>query len=359
MSKILFIVQHRKNRSPGQRFRCEQYLDSLKNAGFEIEYSNLLSEKDDKRFYAKGQYFFKFIILFKSVCKRFKDIQRAKNADIVFIYREAFMLGSTFFEKKFKNTGAKIIYDFDDSIWLNDTSDGNKNLSWLKRTEKTDDIIRLSDLVIVGNEFLYMHSIQFNNNVSIIPTTIDTSYHLPNKKQRSNNSICIGWTGTSTTLKHFKCLLPVLIKLKKKYGDKIYFKIILNTEYSNAELNLQSTLWSLENEINDLQEIDIGIMPLPNDEWSNGKCGFKGLQYMALEIPAIMSPVGVNKQIIRNGENGYLANSDKDWENTLVLLIENKAERHRIGIEGRKTVQEKYSIEANSKKYVSLFENLI
>lgn len=358
MSKILFIVQHRKDRSPGQRFRCEQYLQALEDAGFQIEYSNLLSEKDDRVFYAKGRYLAKFFILIKSIVKRLGDVKKAKNADIVFIYREAFMLGSIFFEKRFKKTGASLVYDFDDSIWLNDTSDGNKNLSWMKRPEKTNEIIALSDFVIVGNDFLKSHCLQFNRNVTVFPTTIDTSYHLPAQKKEVSGKVCIGWTGTSTTLKHFKGLLPVLLRLKEKYGNRIYFKAVLDADYKNEDLQLESKLWTLDSEIDDLQEMDIGIMPLPNDEWSNGKCGFKGLQYMSLEIPTIMSPVGVNVQIIENGVNGFLAYGDLQWECILSDLIENEEKRLSIGKQGRLTVQNFFSVDAHKDRYVHCFKNI-
>lgn len=359
MRKILYIVQHRKNRSPGQRFRCEQYLEYLEKEGFEIEYSNLLSENDDKIFYSSGRYIGKFRILLKSIKKRLRDIEKAKSADIVFIYREAFMLGSTFFEKRLKKTGAKIIFDFDDSIWLNDTSDGNKNLSWLKKPEKTAEIVRLSDLIIAGNDYLANYCMEFNKNVFVVPTTIDTSYHKSNICKKDNGRICIGWTGTATTLKHFKTLLPVLEKLKKTYSDKVYFKAILNADYSNETLNLKSTPWKLETEIEDLCEIDIGIMPLPNDKWSNGKCGFKGLQYMSLEIPTVMSPVGVNQKIISNGVNGFLASSPDEWENILCRLIDSKELRNKVGKAGRETIEQEYSVISQKERYVSLFKNLL
>jgi glycosyltransferase involved in cell wall biosynthesis len=356
--RILYIVPHRLNRSPGQRFRCEHFIPILQENGYEIKYSNLLSKWDDVHFYKKGAYILKLFIFIKSFIKRSFDVLFVFRYDAIFIYREAFMIGTTVFERAFKLSGKPIIYDFDDSIWLNDTSEGNQNLAWLKKSEKTNTIISLSTLVIVGNEYLANHAKKYNPNVQIIPTTIDTDYHLPKQKSDSNQ-ICIGWTGTETTLKHFRLLENVLLDIQKEYGDKVIFKQINNIIYENKNLNLISTLWSAENEIEKLQRIDIGIMPLPNDEWSKGKCGFKGLQYMSLEIPTIMSPVGVNTEIIEHGVNGFLAETDEDWKKYLRMLIDNETLRKEIGKKGRQTIIEKYSISSQKDRYLALFKEVI
>ncbi len=359
MPRILYLVPHRLNRSPGQRFRCEQYLNALKEVGFEIAYSNIISEKDDKIFYAKGNYHKKASILIKSFLKRLSDVRKAKNYDIIFIYREAFMLGTTLFERILRTRNALIIFDFDDAIWLNDTSEGNANLNWLKKPSKTSSIIKIADLILAGNSYLANYAKSFNPRFEIMPTTIDTDYHKRKSEIQKKSTICIGWTGTSTTLKHFETIIPALKIIKAKYRNKISFKIIVNFPYSLPELNIEATNWSLEKEIDDLLEIDIGIMPLPNDEWSKGKCGFKGLQYMALEIPTIMSPIGVNSEIIKDGENGFLAFTENDWIEKLSILIENENLRNDFGKKGRKTVEEKYSVNVFKKQYVQYFLNLM
>lgn len=357
MKKILAIVQHRKGRSPGQRFRFEHFIPYLEQNGFKIEFSNLLNENDDKNFYAKGNILKKVIIIIKSFLHRFKDLKKAAYFDVVYIYREAFWLGTVFFEKKLKKRKTKIIYDFDDAIWLNDTSDGNKKFAWLKSNTKTGAICKIADLVITGNKYLADYAKNFNTNVIIIPTTIDTNYHKPIEIKKDNYKICIGWTGTETTLKHFDIAIPVLKKLKDIYGEQIYFKVIVNTDVWTRDLDVKLVKWNLQDEIKELSEFDIGIMPLPDDDWSRGKCGFKGLQYMALEIPTIMSPVGVNKEIIKHGENGFLANSDEEWINIISDLIKNPELRIKIGKAGRKTIIENYSVDAWKNYFIEIFNS--
>ncbi|MBO4613752.1 MAG: glycosyltransferase family 4 protein [Bacteroidales bacterium] len=357
--RLLLIVHHRPNRSPGQRFRIEQFLPCLEKAGYEVTISNIISEKDDKTFYSHGHYFGKLMFVIKSYFHRLKDVRRAKNFDLIFIYREAYMLGTTIFERKLAKSGVPVIFDFDDSIWLNDTSEGNQNLAWMKRTEKTDEICKIATIVSVGNQYLADYARQFNDNIFILPTVINTSYHKPTEK-KPHNGICIGWTGTQTTLKHYETAFPVLKRLKEKYGDKVYFKVITNTTNWHSEIpDTQILQWSAENEIEELCEFDIGIMPLPNDKWSRGKCGFKGLQCMAMELPVVMSPVGVNKDIIDDGKNGFLASTDDEWVEKLSALIDSEELRREIGKNARKTVEERFSATAWADKVVETFDGLI
>jgi len=357
VKRILFIANHRLNRSPGQRFRFEQYLPFFEANGYECKLSYLISEKDDQILYSEGFFLRKTIIFFKTYLYRFKDLLSIKKYDYVFIFREALLTGSVFFEKRIKKAGVKIIFDFDDAIWLLDTSSSNKKLEWLKNPQKTIVNIKLADAVIAGNNYLSTFAKQYNSNVSIIPTTIDTNYHTP-IEGKNNKTICIGWTGSKTTVKHFELAIPMLKKIREKYGKTIRFKLIGDESYYNKSLNLSGTKWNIKTEIADLQEIDIGIMPLPDNQWAKGKCGFKGLQYMALEIPTIMSPIEVNTEIIKEGINGFLAKSEEEWIQKISMLIESEELRKKIGKEGRKTVIEKYSVSANKHKYLEAFINL-
>jgi len=359
VKRVLYIVQHRMGRSPGQRFRCEQYLEYLEQNGYEITYSNLINEREDAVFYSKGNYLKKLQFFIKSFRRRLQDVKRAGDFDIIFIYREAFMIGTTYFEKKIARKCKNIILDFDDSIWLNDVSLGNSNLKWLKNPLKTDKIISLSKCIFAGNSYLATYALKFNYNIKIIPTTIDTDYHTSKIWEKEKKGVCIGWTGTATTLKHLETAIPVLNRIKQKFKESVYFKVIVNFEYQNELLEISSTPWKKETEIQDLCEIDIGIMPLPDDEWSKGKCGFKGLQYMALEIPTIMSPVGVNSEIISDGVNGFLAATEEEWVEKISALIESRELREKLGKAGRQTVVEKYSVEAWKERYLSYFNEIV
>ncbi len=357
--KILFSVLHRPNRSPSQRFRFEQYLPYLKENGFDYTYSNLLSAADDKIFYSPNHYFQKSGIVAKSIFKRAIESVRLAQYDIIFVQREAFMLGTSFFEWLYSHSKAKLVFDFDDSIWLENVSEANKNLVWLKNPSKTANIIKMADLVFAGNLYLATYANQFNKNVKIIPTTIDTSYHKRLDVEKPQDKICIGWTGSPTTIQHLKFALPILEKIKKQYADKVYFKVIGDASFQYPELGIKGIAWSQETEVKELSYLDIGIMPLPNDEWAKGKCACKGIQYMAMAIPTIMSPVGVNTEVIQDGINGYLADSNEEWLAKLSLLIESEIARKTIGNAGFKTVMDHYSVLSQQNNYLKYLNELI
>jgi len=356
--RILYIAPHRPGRSPGQRFRFEQFIDYFEQNNYQISYSYIVSAWGDKILYAKGKYLFKLWIAIKAIFIRVYDWFRCKKFDLIIIYREANFLGNIFFEKKFKASGVPIVFDFDDAIWLNDVSDGNSNLKWLKRPEKTADIIALSNTVIAGNSYLAEYARQYNSRVIVVPTSVNTDYYFT-KSNTENSSVCIGWTGSSTTLKHFQEALPFLKKVKDKYGNKISFKVIIDVDIELPELGLKSTKWTKETEIEELNKIDIGIMPLPDDKWSKGKCGFKGIQYMALGKPTVMSPVGVNTEIIRDGENGCLASDNEEWIEKLSKLIESKELREQLGEAGKQTIIKYYSVNTQQKIILDVFNELI
>jgi glycosyltransferase involved in cell wall biosynthesis len=357
--KILFVAPHRPNRSPSQRFRFEQFTSFFEAHGYDYQYAYLLSEEDDKVLYSKGNFDKKALMLARSFKQRQEDVKRANQFDIVFIQREAFMTGTTIFERKFAKSKAKVVFDFDDSIWLSNVSEPNKYLNFLKDPAKTARIIKLSDHVIAGNDYLADYARQFNPHVTVIPTTIDTDRYQAPAQRQARDVVTIGWTGSITTIQHFERAIPVLKRLRERYGNKVRFKVIGDPNYQQANLGIQGEPWRAESEVEDLHDIDVGIMPLPHDEWTKGKCGAKGLQYMGVGIPTIMSPVGVNTEIIEHGVNGFLADHDDEWFDTLVRLIEDAPLRHQIGNAGRDRVEARYSVHANAPKYTALFDALL
>jgi glycosyltransferase involved in cell wall biosynthesis len=361
LPKILFIADHRLSRSPSQRYRFEQYLDFFKANGFDWELSEIITEKDDTIFYHPGNYFKKALILLKSIFIRLNDLRRLHQFDIIFIQREALLLGSSFFEKQFFKRN-KVVFDFDDSIWLLDTSPENKKFEFLKNPNKTKTNIAHAHTVIAGNTYLANYSKQFNKNTVVIPTTIDTDFHKPKKDfdpAQSDKKIVIGWSGSISTIKHFEIAIPALKEIQVKYPNKIEIHVIGQGSYSHPEINIISKNWSAKTEVEDLNCFDIGIMPLPNDEWVKGKCGLKGLSYMACGVATIMSNVGVNSDIITHGENGFLAITQQEWVNCLSQLIDNYDLRHKMGIAGRETVVKNYSVNANKDKYLEVLNSLL
>jgi glycosyltransferase involved in cell wall biosynthesis len=354
--KILFLVPYPAQEAPSQRFRFEQYFSALEKAGIDWDVQSFLDSQNWQTFYKSGKMFSKGIALLAGFAKRLAAVFRSINYDFVFIHREAAPVGPPIFEWLIaKVMRKKIIYDFDDAIWLTDKVNESGIEKIIRWRNKVGSICKWSYKVSCGNEYLCNYAKQFNNQVALNPTTIDTvNLHRINfDTQKSDKLITIGWTGSHSTLKYLDEVIPVIQKLEQKYP--LRFLVIANKE-PKIELNsLDFIPWTIATEIEDLLQIDIGIMPLPNDEWTKGKCGFKALQYMALEIPAVVSAVGVNTKIIESGVNGFICQFKEEWLSRLELLIQNEELRKRIGKQGRLKVEKDYSVVSNSSTFLSLF----
>jgi glycosyltransferase involved in cell wall biosynthesis len=359
--RILFVANHRPDRSPGQRFRFEQYLPYLAEHGFECHLSPLLrSDREDQTFYGSGRYFGKARVLLNSLRLRASDWWGLDAYDIVFIYREALMTRHTIFERLFKGSGPRIIFDFDDAIWLPAVSAGNRGLEWLKNPAKTARLLSWADMVFAGNRYLADYASRFCDCVRVVPTTVDTDVFRPHDAAaRRAGAVEIGWTGSVSTIEHLTYRLPALRRLREKYGGRVSFKVIGDAGFRDRVLGIVGMPWKLETELTDLSTMDIGIMPLPDTEWTRGKCGFKGLTYMALGMPVVVSPVGVNTEIVDDGVNGLLADSEDEWVDRLSLLIEQPALRARLGARGRETVLARYSVRSQRDNYVQYFNDVL
>jgi len=354
--KICALVLDPYDTSPGQRFRIEQWEPFLNESGIEIDYRSFTDEKLRSILYTEGNLLPKVTGMLRAFGKRARDVFKASEYDAVFLYRATSMFGPAILERVLKWKGVPVIFDFDDSIYLVNTSDANKKFGWLKFSGKTADICRLSSAVTVGNSHLADFALKHNDNVHIVPTSIDTEvYPRVTKVERPDGKVVIGWTGSSTSQYHLEAFEPVLAKLVEKRGDDVIVKVISNREPTGMKIPYQWSSWSPESEVAEISEIDIGIMPTPDDEWSRGKCALKALQYMALGIPAICTDMGANRDVIDQGKNGYLAASDEQWLEYFEDLIDDREKRLRLGNAARQTVEAEYSM----RKCAELFERVV
>jgi len=329
---------------PGQRFRIEQWEPYLKDTGIEIDYFSFTNENLRKILYKEGHFFSKTLGMSKALLRRVGHVLGASNYDAVYLFRTASFIGPALLERLLKLRGIPTIFDFDDAIYLTNTSDNNKRFGWLKFSGKTADICRLSSSVTVGNSHLAEYAKQFNESVFVVPTSIDTDWYRPVEDEGTKNEkVIVGWTGSSTSQYHLEAFEPTLIELLEKRKN-VDIRVISNREPSFKEIPYSWREWSPETEVKEIANIDIGIMPTPNDEWSRGKCALKALQYMSLGIPAICTDMGANRDVIEQGENGFLAKNQEEWLSYFDLLIDDSVLRKQLGDEARRTVVNRYSM---------------
>ena len=313
-----------------------------------------LDENTWRILYSPGFRFQKFWGFVKGYCHRIFWLFRVWPYQWIFIHREIAPLGASWMAWWIaKIAGKKIIYDFDDAIWIRQESSVHSLWGRFKSYGQPKVLCRYSHRVSCGNPFLAEYAKKFNSRVHINPTTIDTTgYHLP--KTNLNNIPVIGWTGSHSTLQYLESLAPMFEIVRRSHRFKL--KVICNRPPEVVIPELEYVPWNKASEIADLNTIDIGVMPLPDTPWSRGKCGFKILQYMALEKVALASAIGINTDIIQHGHNGLLCHSLDDWVKNLIAVLENKELRTRLGKNARQQVITKYSLDANKENFLRLFE---
>lgn len=355
--KILILAPYPPGEAPNQRFRFEQYLSIFRQKKIEFDYYPFWSEKVWQVFYLPGNFFLKLTGLFGGIIRRFSLLPKLADYDYVFVHRECLPVGPPLLEYIISRWyGKKIIYDFDDAIWIKNYSAANKLAAGLKYYRKVGTICRYSYKVSTGNHFLAEYASKHNRFVEVIPTTIDTeNHHNRIKVFDDQEPLVIGWTGTHSTLIQIRQIVPQLEKLQQNTDFMLH--IICNEDPGFTNIRYRFIPWQQATEIDDLLNFDIGIMPLRNTDWERGKCGFKALQYMALGIPVVASAVGANNDILTHGYDSLLVAADNpdNWVHYLYMLIKNKEERQRMGAAGRQTVVSRYSINSNKEKYLRLF----
>jgi glycosyltransferase involved in cell wall biosynthesis len=354
---VLALVPSIYDTSPGQRYRIEQWEPELRERGVEITYAPFESPELHSILYTSGSIFRKLSLVARCLSRRLSLVKSLGKYDVVYVFREAALLGPPLFERWIHWSGLPLVFDFDDAIFVSYRSPSNGYLSYLKFAAKTRTICRMASHVMVGNPYLAEYASQVNSSVTIIPTTIDTEKYTVMRERPLADPPVIEWTGSFSTVQHLDTLRGALQKLAKR--ERFKLRVIGTATYVLDGIEVEAMPWRSETELDDLRPADIGVMPLPDDAWSKGKCGLKALQFMALGIPTICSPVGVNTDIIQDGENGFIADTEDEWIEKLAMLLRSPELRERIGMAGRLTVERRYSKLTQAPRVYEILESVV
>jgi glycosyltransferase involved in cell wall biosynthesis len=355
--KIIFISPV-PYEGAGCRFRIWQYLPYLKERQIDGFISPFMSSYFFKIVYKDKGSIRKIFFFMLGLLRRLADIMSIFRYDAVYVYRESLPLGPVIFEKLVHLLGKPLIFDFDDAVFLPNSSPNNKLVKLFRNNNNASKIISLSKEVIAGNMFLKEYAQRFNPNVTVIPTPVDTEYFCPAPHTRQREKVIVGWMGSPTTEQYLYPLEPVFKQLFLKFKDKLVFRIIGASGQKNSNAMFEYRDWQIEREADDLRDFDIGIMPLNDDLWCRGKCGFKALLYMSTGVACVCSSVGANKEIIDDGVDGLLAKNLNEWFEKLSSLIEDHDLRRKIGIKAREKVILRYSLNVNAPLFCDLVEKV-
>lgn len=346
--KILFLPRYSRQ-GASSRYRLWQYLPLFEREGHTIDVRPLLDSSYLNHLYQHGKRSARSLAF--GYARRLFSALDMGRFDAVICEQEVLPFLPVPAEKLFRRKHVKFFLDFDDAAHI-------KYANHPSLQSKISSLMSGADGVVVGNAHLRSYASQFTSRVSVIPTVLDISrYPLhPNSAHRPNGEVRIGWIGTPSTSAFLQGLTHVFQALQERFRN-LHFRFVGAAPGMFAHgLNVENVAWSEKTEVEALAGCDIGIMPLPDTDFTRGKCGLKLIQYMACWLPTVASPVGANCEIIEDEKTGFLAASDQDWMNKLSALIANSELRRECGTAGRRRVEQRYTLETGFAEWKKMLE---
>jgi len=350
--KILLLSRY-SNLGASSRIRNYQYNSYLEAHGFRITVAPLLDDEYLKTLYARGRIDWRRI--FGSYCKRLRYLLTSRSFDLIWIEKELFPFTPAWAEVLLSRMGIPYVVEYDDAVFHRYDMHSNKLVRVLLRS-KIDIVMRRSAMVIVGNEYLAKRAKSAGAaRVEYMPSVIDLERY-PLTPQRRDRIFTVGWIGTPVTAQYLHLVHSALAKVFHGGRGRLVLVGSGQIEFDGVPTEIRP--WSEETEIVDLQSFDVGIMPLPDEPWERGKCGFKLIQYMACGKPVVASPVGVNEKIVEDGVNGFLATTKDGWVSALSALRDDHDLRERMGSAGRKKVEANYCVQVTAPRLAELLRSV-
>lgn len=356
MKKIIALVPNILNVSPGQRIRIEAWAKHLGKYGWTVDFFPFESDRLNKMLYRPGNVFPKAVEIISCYAKQFRRVLAAPKCDVLFIYREAALIGPAIIERLAKRLQVPIVYDLDDPIFLPYKSPVNGWFSGLKFSRKTNSIFRLSNRVIAINDIIGAYAETYNENVSVVPNFVDPNVFRPISADLKSE-VELVWTGSVSTFQNLSSITAPLRRLQEKYGVPI--KIITSGEPEIPGVELQTQKWAANTEVSALQGDKIGMVPLLDLEWNPWKFYLKTIQYMAVGLPVVARRMGSNSEVIEDGVNGFTVETEEEWFDRLALLIENCDLRRQMGKKAREKILRSYSIDVQMPRVAEIFDQTL
>ncbi|QTA85991.1 glycosyltransferase family 4 protein [Desulfonema magnum] len=351
--KILLLSRY-ESLGSRSRIRSYQYLPYLSAEGLDVTPAPLLGNDYIRDLYAGRNKDFKAII--RAYFRRLGYLLKSRSFDLLWIENEVLPLLPSWCETLLSFAGIPYVVDYDDAVFHQYDMHSNGIMRTLLG-KKIDTIMRNASLVIVGNNYLEKRARQAGaKKVECLPSVIDLKrYH---KKPKSDKSVfTIGWIGCPVTAEYLRLVRPALTEICRNNSARLVFVGSGEIrEYKEDIVEIRP--WTEETEVRDIQEFDVGIMPLPDTPWTRGKCGYKLIQYMACSLPVIASPVGINREIVEHGINGFLASDTTSWVEALKILKKNHKLRKQMGKAGCVKVEKAYCIQVTAPRLLSLIRSI-
>jgi glycosyltransferase involved in cell wall biosynthesis len=337
------------------RYRLQQFVEPLARRGVELTIRPFVDSDLFPRLYRPGSWLAMAVGLSKAAVFRLAHIAEAKQAQVILIQREAMMFGPPVVEwMSTRLMKRPMVLDLDDATYVSYVSPTYGNVGKvLKWTGKTDDLIRWASLVTCGNRSIAEYVASMGTQARFIPTVVDTNIFAP--VERDPNAVpVLGWIGTHSTFPYLESIFPVLSSLAKEHEFRLKIVGAGRDVVSVAGVQVENLPWNLAREVADFQSIDVGLYPIDaslySGKWAQGKSGFKAVQYMAVGVPYVATPVGGSAEIGEAGRTHFFASTEDEWYRSLKTLLADAACRRQMGAAGRRHAVEHYGLEDQAEK---------
>ncbi len=337
------------------RQRIMIYEPALRAAGMEIEYSPLLGDEHVARL-SRGLGKSPLHVA-QAYLGRLRTLARARNYDLLWVHYELFPY-LPWIERFAAWSGRPYVVDYDDATFHMYDSSRSSVVRWLLGG-KLRPLLGRATAVVCGNSYLQAYASRYAKRTIVIPTVVDTDHYQPLKTPRAAEAgVTIGWIGSPTTWANVRPLLPMIERVCRQENVRFLAVGAGAAAHGDRFDGLNLVDWTKDGEVADVQAMDIGIMPLLDRPFERGKCGYKLIQYMACGLPVVASPIGVNCEIVGEGEHGFLVTDESGWEAALVRLIGNAQLRRSMGAAGRGRVVASYSLRSQATQLIDLLRSV-
>jgi glycosyltransferase involved in cell wall biosynthesis len=350
--RVLALTPNLYGISPGQRSSIELWEKVLEPAGITMDHSPFETERLREVIYGRGRFGAKATELGRAYGRRLRSLRIVDDYDAVLVYREAALVGPALIERLVARH-KPVIYQLDDPLYVPYRSPFSGWFSYLKFFGKVGRICRLSKVVIVNSSHHREYAGRFNSNVWQIPSVVDADVYRPSEHGSRNGSVCIGWSGSASTVDNLQVIADPVKEVARRLDVRLRLIGVEESPFPGVETT--ALPWRAETEVEDLSALDVGLLPLPLTEWNKRKFFLKLVQYMALGIPAVATPLGSNPEVIEHGRTGFLANTRGEWVQFLERLAADPDLRSEMGARSAELAHQKYTLQANADRIVSAF----
>ncbi len=357
--RVLVLTPYPYGTTAGPRSSFELWERTLRDAGISLEYAVFETDRLHEIIYAQGLVADKALEMARAYGKFVPKVRNLDGYDAVLVNREATLIGPAVIERWVARRGKPLIYLLDDPLYIPYRSPSNGWLSYLKAPGKVRTLCGISKVVLANSPSHAAFARRHNANVWEIPSVVDaeryTGWRPPNG--RLDGTVCVGWSGSPSTAANLQVIRAPLRSWSRRSDVQLLF--IGGRDFGLPDVPHAEAPWQAESEVDDLRRLDIGLLPVPATRWAPHKFYLKLVQYMALGIPPVATPIGSNLGVIEDGVTGFFASGDAGWRKAVERLVGDPGLRERCGKQAAEVAHHRYTLQANAEKIVAAFRSAV